>query len=159
MKRLMILSTAALLLAGCGGKNTDEGQKVTVADGEGGSATVRFGGEDNGIAAPENLPAFAPVYPGALIQSAVTGNEGEANGMVSFLSDAKQADVLAFYKDKGKAAGMSVKAEVAMGAGRMLAMGSEGGGEGDSPAMQITTTPGDDGKVMVAVVYDGGKKG
>lgn len=157
MKHLMILSTAALLLASCGGKNADEGTKITVPGGEGGeSATVRFGGDDNGIAPPENLPAFAPVYPGALIQSAVTGNEGEAKGMVSFLTDAKQADVLAFYKDKGKAAGMSVKAEVAMGPGRMLAMGS---GEGDSPAMQITATPGDDGKLMVAVVYDGGTKG
>jgi hypothetical protein len=155
MKRLMILSTAALLLASCGGKNTDEGQKVTVADGEGGTATVNFGGDENGIAAPENLPAFAPVYPGAVIQSAVTGNEGEAKGMVSFITDAKQAEVLAFYKDKGKAAGMSVKAEVAMGTGRMLAMGAEG----ESPAMQITATPGDDGKVQVAVVYDGGKPG
>lgn len=145
---------SALLLTACGGKNTEEGTTITVPGGEGGeSATVRFGGEDNGIAPPDNLPAFAPIYPGALIQSAVTGAEGEAKGMVSFLTDAKLADVLAFYKDKGKAAGLSVKAEAAMGPGRLLAMG----GAGNDAAMQITATPGDDGKVMVALVFDGSK--
>jgi hypothetical protein len=149
--RTAVLLGTALLLAACGGK--DEGQKVTVADGEGGSATVRYGGDENGITAPENLPAFAPVYPGAMIQSAVTGNEGEAKGMVTFLTEAKMADVLAFYKDKGAAAGLKVKAEVAMGPGRMLALSREGGA---SEAMQITATPGEDGKLMVALVYDGG---
>lgn len=145
------LMGAMLLIASCGGK--DEGQSVTVADGEGGSATVRYGGDENGIAAPDNLPAFAPVYPGAMIQSAVTGNEGEAKGMVTFLTEAKMAEVLAFYKEKGAAAGLKVKAEVAMGPGRMLALGrGDSGGE----AMQITATPGEDGKLMVALVYDGG---
>lgn len=62
-------------------------------------------------------------------------------------------DILAFYKVKGKAAGLGVKAEMAMGAGRMLAMG----GEGNDAAMQITATPADEGKVMVALVYDGTK--
>jgi hypothetical protein len=146
-----LLGTALLLLA-CGGK--DEGEKVTVSDGEGGSATVRYGGDENGISAPENLPAFAPVYPGAMIQSAVTGDASEAKGMVTFLTEAKQAEVLAFYKEKAAAAGLKVKAEVAMGPGRMLALTREGGA---NEAMQITTTPGEDGKLMVAVVYDGGK--
>ncbi len=144
--------TTALLLAACGG-GKEQGVTHTVDDGEGNSATIRFGGDEDGIAAPENLPAFAPVYPGAVIQSAMTGNEGEAKGMVTFLTNAKMAEVLAFYKDKGKAAGLGVKAEVAMGAGRMLAMGADG----NRDALQITATPSDEGRVMVAVVYDGGK--
>lgn len=89
MQGFVLLAGAALLLAGCGGTNSDEGKKVNLSDGEGGSATMRYGGEENGIAAPKSLPAFAPVYPGAVIQSAMTGNEGEAKGMVSFQTDAK----------------------------------------------------------------------
>jgi hypothetical protein len=154
MKHVIIL-TGALLLAACGGgDNKEQGITRTVEDGDGNSATIRYGGGDDGIAPPDNLPAFAPIYPGAMIQSAVTGNEGEAKGMVSFLTSAKMADVVAFYREKGKAAGLSVKGEVAMGEGRMLALG----GEGDK-GMQITVAPSDEGRVMVSVVYDGGKAG
>jgi ABC-type glycerol-3-phosphate transport system substrate-binding protein len=160
MKAIAIGATAALLLlAGCGGKNEADGVSTTVTDdATGKSATVRFGGTEDGIAPPANLPAFAAIYPGATIQSAISGNEGEAKGMVTMMTSAKPADVLAFYREKGSAAGLSVKAEAAMGTGRMLAMGAK---DGDDTALNITVTPAGDaeGQTVVAVVYDGGKPG
>ena len=153
MKMMFGLVAAAVMLSACGSKNTQEGTTITVPADEGGkSATVRFGGEENGISAPENLPAFAPVYPGAIIQSAISGNEGEAKGMVSFTTDAKATDVLNFYREKGKSAGLKVKGEMAMGPTRILSMGRDGSG---SEALQISASPGEEGKVMVAIIYDG----
>lgn len=152
------LAAALLLLVACGGKNEADGVSATVEGDNGNSATVRFGGGEDGIAPPANLPAFAAIYPGATIQSAISGNEGGAKGMVTMMTSAKMADVLAFYREKGSAAGLMVKAEAAMGNGRMLAMGPKDGGDS---ALNVTITPsGDaDGQTMVAVVYDGGKPG
>lgn len=156
MKQAMILMTAGLLVAACGGSESrDQGVTHTVDAGDGNSATVRYGGGEDGIAPPENLPAFAAIYPGAMIQSAVTGNEGEAKGMVTYLTQAKMAEVIEFYREKGKAAGMSVAAEAAMGEGRMLAMKRDGSND---VGLQVTVAPpGDDGRTMVSMVYDGGK--
>lgn len=154
MKPIAVALTA-LLLSACGGdKNEAEGQSITVGKG-GDTATVRVGGsEDNGITPPANLPDFAPIYPGATIQSAITGNEGEAKGLVTMVTKASQADVIAFYRDKGKAAGMAVTAEAAMGAARMLTM-NRAGKSGD-PGLQITVAPLEEGESMISLVYDGG---
>lgn len=157
MKRMLFLMFAGLLVAACGGggESTDQGVTQTVDAGDGNSATVRYGGGDDGIAPPENLPDFAAIYPGAMIQSAVTGNEGEAKGMVTYLTKAKMNEVIEFYRAKGKAAGMSVAAEAAMGEGRMLAMKR---GDSNDIGLQITVAPpGDDGRTMVSMVYAGDK--
>lgn len=157
MKQMMVLVTTGLLVAACGGdKNAAEGNSITIGEG-GETASVRVGGsEDNGIAPPANLPDFAPIYPGATIQSAITGNEGEAKGMVTMLTDAKMADIIAFYRDKGKAAGMTVSSEAAMGEARMLTMNRSGAGE--DPGLQISVAPMDDvGKSLISLIYDGGK--
>lgn len=157
MKQLIGVVAAGLLLAACGGgESTDQGVTHTVDAGDGNSATVRYGGGDDGIAPPANLPDFAALYPGAVIQSAVTGNEGEAKGMVTYYTPAKMAEVIEFYREKGKAAGMTVAAEAAMGASRMLAMKRDGSND---VGLQITVAPPgeDDGRTMVSVVYDGGK--
>jgi hypothetical protein len=164
-KQIFGLTAAALLLAACGSEKKQEGVSIdssgdgvtaTVTDKDGKEATVRYGGGDEGIAAPENLPAFAPIYADARILSAVTGAEGEAKGMVNFRTKASMADVIGFYRDKAKAEGLSVEAEVQMGAGRMLALTDKASGR----ALQLTVNPDEaEGGVMVSLVYDGGKAG
>jgi hypothetical protein len=165
MRRAILVGTAAALLAGCGGAKKEEGVSIardgdtvtaTVTDADGKSGTVTYGGGEEGIAAPENLPAFAPLYPDARIMTAVTGAEGEAKGMVNFRTRASMADVIGFYRNKAKAEGLSVQAEAQMGAGRMLALADNASGRG----LQLTVTPDEEeGGVMVSLVYDGGKAG
>lgn len=156
MKAAIIGITAALLLAACGGKNEADGTAITMkSDETGNTATLRYGDGEDGIAPPANLPAFAPVFPGAAIQSAISGNEGEAKGMIMMLAKAKTGEVLEFYRQKGKDAGLQVKGEMAMGPSRILAMGPKDGGDG---ALQITATPSGEepGSTMITVNYDGG---
>lgn len=165
VKQICAFTAAALLLAACGGEKKQEGVSIdsgddgvtaTVTDKDGNEATVRYGGGEEGIAVPENLPAFAPLYPQARIMSAVTGAEGEAKGMVVFRTTASMADVISFYRDKAKAAGLKVEGEVQMGGGRMLALTDKPSGR----ALQLTVNPdADEGGVMVSLAYDGGKPG
>jgi hypothetical protein len=137
-----------LLLAACGSP------EATVTDPEtGATAKVALPGV-TGIAAPADLPAFAPLMPGATVQSAIRGGEGEARGLVSFTVKSDAAAVISFYRGKGEAAGLRQMAEAASGDGRMLAMGRE---SSQDAAMQVTVTPfEEDGTVMVALVYDAG---
>ena len=66
------------------------------------------------------MPDFAPLYPGAQVYSSIGRGTGpDAAGTVSFSSKDKAEDILAFYREKAKAAGMeeALDAEEAADAG------------------------------------------
>jgi hypothetical protein len=53
------------------------------------------------------MPPFAPLFPGARVQSSIgTGTGPTAAGTVSFSTNAAVDDVIAFYRGKATAAGM-----------------------------------------------------
>jgi hypothetical protein len=139
-----------LLLTACGSVETsvtdpETGTKTSIAASLPGSS---------GISAPADLPDFAALMPGASVQSAIRGSEGETRGLVSYQVKASPAAVIEHYRKLGTAAGLKTLAEATTGDGRMLAMGRE---NGNDAAMQVTVTPyeGED-MVMVALVYDAG---
>jgi hypothetical protein len=148
-QRAALALALAILLTACGGGETEH----TITDSESGeSVTLRTADDaDTGIAPPDNLPTFAPVYPGAVVTASVTGNPGEAKGMVAFTTADSDDAVIAFYRDKEKAAGLAEEAEMNMSGTRVLSMGS--GNAGDA-GLQVTVTPveGEDRR-MVQVVY------
>ncbi|WP_027442471.1 hypothetical protein [Erythrobacter cryptus] len=139
----------ALLLAACG-DNTNE---TTITDSESGeSLTLRTADDpDEGIAPPADLPAFAPIYPGGVITASVTGKPGEAQGMVAFTTADSADEVIAFYRERGKAAGLSEQGEMNMSGTRILSMGA---GDAAAAAMQVTVSPLDEeSRRMVQIVY------
>jgi hypothetical protein len=105
--------------------------KVKDANGE--TAHVAVGGAGTTVA----TPAYAPVYPGATVESTVAGAGGSGSGgMVMFRTAAKAADVLGFYKQKAAAAGFGNVVSTQSGGGETFAAAKEGGGEG----FQVTAT-------------------
>ena len=105
------------LLAACGPGAPKEGQASI--DTKKGTATINLGGgslSTIGIKAPDNLPPYAQVYPGAEVKSAVTGiGGGPGSGMLA-LGTADSADqVLAFYKKGAAAAGLKTETDSTMG--------------------------------------------
>lgn len=53
------------------------------------------------------MPPFAPLFPGASVQSSIGSGTGpEAAGTVSFSTNATPEEVIAFYRGKAIAAGM-----------------------------------------------------
>lgn len=125
---LIVLSVAALSLAACGKK--EEAPRPGVKVGPGGAVTIT--GKDGavvqaGAGVKVDLPAFAPLYPGSQLNESTTtvASPQGAGGMVVYTAAATSEQVLAFYRDKVKAAGMGEVAEMNMGAARMISATDE----------------------------------
>lgn len=151
MKSPIWLLPIAFLTA-CG----DNAAQISTTDPESGeTTTIRAAtSEEEGIAPPDNLPAFAPIYPNAKIESTIkTGKDNQ--GMVTFSVNAKAGDIIAFYKEKGEAAGLTTITEGNASGSRMLMMAPA-----DNPndmAMQLTVFPRDDDGVVqqASLIYAG----
>ncbi|WP_326523356.1 hypothetical protein [Sphingomonas sp.] len=147
------IAVALALLAGCGGVERDE-------DGAVPASGVKISGLGAGeVAAPRNLPPFAPVYPGASVTSTVlNAPEPDKGMMVLSVPSANGAAIIEFYKRRGAAAGLKLGMETAAGAGRIIAMNESGETTGDTPrALQVTVVPSDAGASTVTVIYAGGQ--
>lgn len=133
--RLVIaaLAVAAVSLGACGKKPDNDKPTVTATPGgytvksNDGTATVTTG---VGAAAAASLPAFAPVYPGAAIQSSAAGigDDKTNGGMVVFTTPEAPDKVLAFYRDKAKANGLKTQLDADMGAAKQFAANDEATG-------------------------------
>ena len=164
MRRATLLAAIALaaLAAGCGRKADHARMTVTTkpngsvnytVKGNAGESVNVVAGE--GAAAAAKTPAYAPVFPGAVVQSTMTGAGGEGSGgMVMFQTKAKPADVIAFYKDKAKAAGFATSFESQSGESQMFNAAREQGGEG----FQVVATAAD-GSTTVQLVWSNSNKG
>lgn len=136
--RVYFLSLACLVsLAGCD-RNREE-QHVTVS---GGSMSVSGNGahmsfkdasgqqtveiNSNGGAAPANLPSFVTIYPGAKVQSSVTGSSANGNGgTIVIQTSASIPNLIAYYQKKSAAAGFGETMNMATGGTTMFTAGSK----------------------------------
>lgn len=99
MKRLAAAGLACALLAACDGPRADEGAA---------------NGEATGLRAADSAPveqappAFAAGYPGGEIITTIAAVEnGRPGGIFAFRTDDSPAQVLAFYRERARAAGMT----------------------------------------------------
>jgi hypothetical protein len=87
--------------------NSSDRMTITGSNGE----KVEFGSGTNA-----KLPAFLSLYPGATVQTSITGNGKDGSGgMVAFHAHASPADIIGFYKNKATAAGMAQTMTADMG--------------------------------------------
>ncbi|WGM41067.1 hypothetical protein [Caulobacter sp. NIBR1757] len=150
----LVAASAVLLLAACGKAEESEtpspaepaakaeapaaptgplGPDQTVTtDG----ATVSVGAAASKVA----TPAYAPLYPGAVVVNSVVGESGVGKGgTVTYRANASTAAIIDFYEGKVEAAGKPVTMNAEMGANvRMLTAGDSGDGKG---AMQVIASP------------------
>jgi major membrane immunogen (membrane-anchored lipoprotein) len=153
----------ALLIAGCGGKETST---VTLPDGKGGSTKISANDEDGRSEATitgadgksvtmtsdvndAKLPAFAPQYPGSEITSATniaTSGEGAMQTVTMTSSDSTEK-VMEFYKASVTSAGMPIGMSMTIdGTGSMQA------GKGEKlPSVLVSAAP-KDGKTEVTLI-------
>jgi hypothetical protein len=85
-------------------------------------------------------PAYAPVYPGAVVATSVVGESGVGpGGFVTYSTEASPKQVAAFYRDRMKAVGKPVTMDADVGGGvQMLTAGDTGEGKG---GMQVIASP------------------
>jgi hypothetical protein len=126
---LVATAFAALSLAACGQKDEASKPGVKVSEsgvtvtGKDGQAVVRVGD----AATRTDMPDFAPLYPGAKVESSVADmHQGDADGgMIVFTVPGKADEVLAFYKARAAAAGFKTQLDGDMGQARMFAASNE----------------------------------
>jgi hypothetical protein len=81
----------------------DDSGKVTIKTDKG---NVTFGGDQ----LPKDFPKDVAIYPGAKVESSVSGeNEGKKGSWVYLSSNEALAKIAAFYEEKMKAAGWSLQ--------------------------------------------------
>ena len=162
----MMIAPLALFAVSCSG--SDEVASGTFDDGEGGkgnysvtgneedSETVIKSGDSEvriaiGSKATENLPMGLKLYPGADVQSSMTGmGDGKSGAMIVFSSSDDQDDVVSFYKNQLKAKGIDIKTEVKAGDMQMI-----GGERDDGEGVNISVTKDGKGGVTATLIAGG----
>ena len=134
---------ATVVLAGCGRTGGD----ATMA-----SADHQLA---SSATAPPAMPADVPIFPGAVVESSVTGGEAAGGGnLVTFHANAPPAALIAFYKEKAAEAGLGSTFSNQAGDNMMFTAGKDGSEEG----LQVIATPADGGS-SVQLTWSRAKKG
>ncbi len=158
-----MLAGLCMALASCGGSDT---QSLTVPDGKGGSARIEQSGRDATITGSDGtsvrmtsegtLPAHVPAYPGATRSSFGTIASGGGSMVTATLTTSDTpAEVIAFYKDKLVAGGLTIAMESTTD-GQSMIMASKGTA---AEAMQsgdmttVTASP-KDGQTEIAILVN-----
>jgi len=131
------------LLAACGGDKPDttmttQDGKVSVSTSGDGDSKVTVTATDGdktakmvsggGAKWPESAPAFAAAYPGGTLITVMAGNaDGKASGMATFETTDAPDKVIAFYKDKAAAAGLTKVTSMAGNGMTMFGASDESG--------------------------------
>lgn len=153
----LIGAILAVALAGCGEGSDDSGTgngglNATLEDG----TKVSSATSGTGLAAPANLPAFAPVYPGARIDNVVVNDRSANKGILSFTAAATAQDVARYYKEQGQSAGLELRQDMEQ-SGSHTIMLAKAGKPGEDIGMQINIGPSmqEQGKVVAVITYAG----
>lgn len=120
---------------------TDEDKSVVSVTTKDGTAVVATG--DSAAAAVPDLPAYAPLYPGAAVQQTIKGTGASGDGGMITLKTADAPDkVIAYYREQFTKHGLTVNAEATMGAMHMIA-GQAKDGKGGAQVMATADKSGD----------------
>ncbi len=165
MNKFLILPVMLMAMS-CG--SNDEVASGTFDDGEGGKGSYSISGDGDdsetviksgdgevriatGSKAVSELPMGIELYPGADIQSSMTGmGDGKSGAMIVFKSSDDQDDVIAFYKDQMKDKGIEVQTEVKAGDMQMI-----GGERADGEGLNISVIKDDEGGVTTTLLAGG----
>lgn len=151
--QMMAAVAGLMMVTACGSEKVERtfhdresGETVTVANGP-------------SLAAPRNLPPYAPLYPGAVIETSVDGVSGaddgaRRGGMVAFRTGDDPQRVAAFYRARLDASGLTERGDANMNGTIMLTAASAGeAGHG----VQINVSPAPEGSgSVVSVIYSSG---
>ncbi len=132
---------AALIAAALGG----------CSGGDGASASAAPSGP---AAAPSAPPAYAQLFPGAVLESSVVSNGASASATITFHTTANPTDVIAFYRHAAQASGLDSTFASQSGDDELFSAGRQGSEDG----MQVIATPADGG-TSVQLFWTGPKRG
>lgn len=156
---------AALAVSGCGNGEraaTPDAAPVAAADPVGparadASPAVAGGRPMTGELASPGAPDFAVVYPGARTDGPATLAQGPVGpgGIVSFKTDASPETVIAFYRQRAEAGGLTPITAMNQGEARAYSAGD--GAEGRGKLISVVASPVEDGTTSVQLSWTAGR--
>ncbi len=107
------------------------------------------------VPAAPGAPDYAALYPGAALDQPATIADGPdgAGGLVTFTTAASPDEVVAFYRNRAEAAGLS--SVMGMNQGDARAYGAAGGQNG-ATNLQVVAAPGEGGETSVQLSWSAG---
>ncbi|MBQ0770237.1 MAG: hypothetical protein KBT59_00210 [Sphingomonadales bacterium] len=166
MYKYLILPVT-LMIAGCG-SNDSERASGSFDDGEGNKGSYSVRGDDEnsetviksdkgemriatGDKAVRDLPMGIKLYPGAEVQTSMTGmGEGKSGAMVVLRTSDSVDQVIEYYRKQMKSKDIEVKTEVKSGDMQMI-----GGERADGEGLHISATKSPDGGVTATIIAGG----
>jgi hypothetical protein len=166
MYKYLILP-ATFMIAACG-SNDDEKLAGTFDDGEGNRGSYSVRGDDensetviksdkgeiriaSGDKAAKDLPMDIKLYPGAEVQTSMTGmGEGKSGAMLVFRTSDSAEDVIDFYRKQLKSRNIDINTEIKSGDMQMI-----GGERADGEGVHISATKSPDGGVTATIIAGG----
>lgn len=164
MMRSFVAATAATVLFGLAGCGPGTTRETAAADAP---ADMPETAETEPVAAPSaaaaaevkdvagDTPPFAAIYPGGRVDQPATLAEGTAGpgGLVTFVSEAPPETIIAFYRERAEAAGLS--SVMAMNQGDASAYGAAEAHQ-TGASLQVVAAPLDDGQTSVQLTWNAG---
>ncbi|KPF63662.1 hypothetical protein [Porphyrobacter sp. AAP60] len=108
---LFTAPTILALLAACGGAapvdldTADGSADFTMKDG----TAISTDTTGKGMTPPDNLPDFAPIFPGGTVQQVMVNDRSPTKGIISYTAKASIDEVARFYIGKAQTAGLDLK--------------------------------------------------
>ncbi len=165
MRRMFGVSAVALLLAGCGGPDSegtfetaDGGEGTYAVDSDGNETTIDIMGDDgervtinNGANLDAALPDGYSIYPGAEIITSTTISQADGQGvMILMQSGDSPQDLVEFYRRQAEAAGVEIQMDANINGSSMI-----GGETGDGGTFSFNASPTDEGSSGQLIVGQG----
>lgn len=166
MYRYLVLPVT-FLIAACGGNDEERASgRFDAGDGNEGSYSVRGDDENSetvirsdkgdvriatGDKAAGALPMGIKLYPGADVQTSMTGiGEGKTGAMLVFQTSDSADDVIGFYRRQMTAMGVDIKTEIRSGDMQMI-----GGERADGEGIHVSANKSPDGGVTATIIAGG----
>ena len=163
MNRFFLLPLSIALVS-CGSAD-NEIASGEFDDGDGNSGSFSVTGDDDnsetviksgdgevriatGTKAVEDLPMGIDLYPGAEIQTSMSGaGDGKSGAMIIFKTDDEQQNVIDFYKDQMKSKGIAIKTDLRVGDMQMI-----GGERSDGEGLNLSVTKDNEGGTTTTLI-------
>ena len=166
MKRMRAAAAlaAAMAMTGCGQAAADKAPSADAgAEAVDTSAVIAAPDARATPAAPAVLPAapgapaFAVLYPGGSVDGPATMAQSPAGpgGILTFTTDASPDTVVAFYRQRAEAAGLTTIASMSQSGASAYSAGDGAAGQGK--LLSVVATPVDDGPTSVQLSWAAGR--
>lgn len=109
------------------------------------------------LPAAPGAPAFAVLYPGGSVDGPATMAQSPAGpgGILTFTTDASPDTVVAFYRQRAEAAGLTTIASMSQSGASAYSAGDGAAGQGK--LLSVVATPVDDGPTSVQLSWAAGR--